>query len=430
MPKDSNQKRTFGFTDRALKGLPTPPKPQQLDYFDATTRGLGLRISYGGRRTFFLLYSDDRRKRQRLSLGEYGQLENGKLSLAEARKQAKIQLGAVAQAHDPAAEARSLRQSPTVNILATDFLALQRKNKKRSARQQERLLVLNVLPDIGNVKARDVKRGDIKRIMDKITDRGAPVTANRVHETTRAMFNFGLEEEIYGLESNPADHLRRHRNPEQGRERWLSLDEIQRYWTALEEIPAGPADALRLCLLTAARQGNVLGMRLDQLALDDHLWICPANTTKTNQTYRVPLSDMAVEIIKGRITTLEEASRVRAKQQGCEAGPVTWIFPARGRDGPATLPFAGNRHRVVCKRVKIENYTPHDHRHTFATHCEQMGISRLIWDGIMGHSSNGMADLYSGHDFAQERLACMNRWADRIAATVADNVVNLDDKRA
>ena len=120
MPKESNQKRTFGFTDRALRGLPTPPKPQQLDYFDATTRGLGLRISYGGRRTFFLLYSDDRRKRQRLSLGEYGRLENGKLSLAEARKQAKIQLGAVAQAHDPAADARSLRQSPTVNILAAD----------------------------------------------------------------------------------------------------------------------------------------------------------------------------------------------------------------------------------------------------------------------------------------------------------------------
>ena len=48
MPKESNQKRTFEFTDRALRGLPIPPKPQQLDYFDGNTRGLGLRISYGG----------------------------------------------------------------------------------------------------------------------------------------------------------------------------------------------------------------------------------------------------------------------------------------------------------------------------------------------------------------------------------------------
>ena len=68
--------------------------------------------------------------------------------------------------------------------------------------------------------------------------------------------------------------------------------------------------------------------------------------------------------------------------------------------------------------------------HTFATHCEQMGISRLIWDPIMGHSQNGMAALYSGHDFAQQRLDCMEKWATRIAAAAAGNVVPLDRKRA
>ncbi len=37
------QERTFEFTDRALRGLPIPPKPKQLDYFDVKARGLGLR---------------------------------------------------------------------------------------------------------------------------------------------------------------------------------------------------------------------------------------------------------------------------------------------------------------------------------------------------------------------------------------------------
>ena len=84
-----------------------------------------------------------------------------------------------------------------------------------------------------------------------------------------------------------------------------------------------------------------------------------------------------------------------------------------------------NAHRAACRRAEIEDYKAHDHRHTFATHCEQMGISRLIWDGIMGHSQNGMADLYSGHDFAEQRLDCMDQWADRIAATLSDNVVEM-----
>ena len=66
MPKT----RTFKFTDRALKGLPTPPEPDQLDYFDTAARGLGLRISYGGRRTFFCMYTSEG-KRQRLGLGEF-----------------------------------------------------------------------------------------------------------------------------------------------------------------------------------------------------------------------------------------------------------------------------------------------------------------------------------------------------------------------
>ncbi len=58
-----------------------------------------------------------------------------------------------------------------------------------------------------------------------------------------------------------------------------------------------------------------------------------------------------------------------------------------------------------------------------------MGISRLIWDGIMGHVGAAMADLYSGHDFAEQRLDCMEKWANRIAAALGDNVVSLDRER-
>ncbi len=422
------QKRSFEFTDRALKGLPTPPKPNQLDYFDVGTRGLGLRISYGGRKAFFVMYSNAAGKRQRVSLGEYGRLEAGKLSLAEARKRAKEKLGEVAKDKDPAAEARSTRMAPTVRTLATDFIAMQRKRGRKSADQQKRVLDRDVLPVLGNHRARDVRRGDLKSLLSEITDRPAPVLANRAHEIIRTMFSFGIEEEDYGLENNPADRLGKHRNPEQGRNRWLSLNEIESYWTALGGEPPANAAALRLCMLTGQRQQNVLGMRLDQLALEDHLWIIPASTTKTARTYKVPLSAVAVDIIQGRIAELEEAELRRGGHGHPSPEPVTWLFPGNSGKGPAGLAFTGRPHRSACKRAKIDNYMPHDHRHTFATHCEQMGISRLIWDPIMGHSQNGMADLYSGHDFAEQRLDCMEKWADRIAATLSDNVVPMKQK--
>ena len=409
------QERSFSFTDKALKGLPIPPKPQQLDYFDTGARGLGLRVSYGGRKSFFAMYSNAAGKRQRVSLGEYGRLEDGKLSLAAARKRAKAKLGEVAEDKDPAAVARTARVAPTVRTLATDFIAMQYKSGRKSAGQQERILVRDVLPAIGGMKARDVRRADIKAMMGEITDRPAPVLANRVQKIVRAMFNFAIEEEIYSLETNPADRLGKHRNPEQGRDRWLSLDEISAYWTALDGEYANARAALQLCLLLGQRQANILGMRVDQLALSDRLWIIPAGTTKTARTYKVPLSAAAVAIIEARIAELQHGG----------ADPVTWLFPGRFGKKPNDPNLTSNAHRSTCKRAGITGYTAHDHRHTFATHMEQMGVPRLLWDAIMGHSQNGMADLYSGHDFAEQRLDCMERWADRIAATMANNVFSI-----
>ncbi len=414
------KKRTFEFTDRRLKGLSFPPPTDQLDYFDFKARGLGMRVSYGGRKSFFVMYSNAKGKRQRLGLGEYGRQEDDKLSLAEARKHSRAQLGAVAQGRDPAAGARAARAAPTVQDLARDFIDMQRRQGRKSAERQEQALARDVLPALGARRARDVTRADVKKIMVEITERGAPVLANRVHEIIRALFGYAIEEEVYGLENNPADRLGRHRNPEHGRDRWLTSEEIGAYWTALDAEPPAPTAALRLCLLTAQRQQNVLGMRLDQLALDDRLWIVPARETKTGKGYKVPLSTTAVGIIEARIAEVAGAAA---------PGAIAWLFPKRGGEGPAGRSFVRRGHRRACEVAGIADYRPHDHRHTFATHCEQMGIPRLIWDPILGHSQNGMADLYSGYDFADQRLDCMQKWADRIAASMGDNVVSLDGKR-
>ena len=53
----------------------------------------------------------------------------------------------------------------------------------------------------------------------------------------------------------------------------------------------------------------------------------------------------------------------------------------------------------------------------------------MIWDGVLGHVQASMADLYSGHDFADQRLDCMEKWAQRIAVAAGDNVVSMDGKR-
>ncbi len=422
------QERTFEFTDRAVKGLPVPPKPKQMDYFDTKARGLGCRVSYGGKRSFFVLYGPAS-KRQRVSLGEYGQLEHGKLSLAEARKRAKAKLGEVAKGQDPAQEVRAARTAPTVRTLASDFMAMQRKQGRKSADRQERMIARDVLPTLGDIKAQNLTRADIKTIMDKITERDAPVRANRVHEVVRAMLNFAIEEETFGLENNPADHLGKHRNPEQGRDRWLSPDEIKAYMNSLNEERSGPAAALRLCLYTAQRQTNVLGMRLDQLSLDDRLWDIPAIDTKTNKPYTITLNDAAVGIIEARIAELEEAEQRRARREQRSPEPVTWLFPKlRGGEGPAGLTFTGKAHKAVCARAKIKGYNPHDARHTFSTHAyknaSKAGLDGEAIERCLAHAIPGtIKNRYDHHKRLPERRKIMDWWGNWIAAAMADNVV-------
>ena len=55
------------------------------------------------------------------------------------------------------------------------------------------MLDKDVLPDWGHRKAKNIKRADVIALLDKIVDRGSPVTANRTFEVIRRMFNFAIE---------------------------------------------------------------------------------------------------------------------------------------------------------------------------------------------------------------------------------------------
>ncbi len=80
--------RRIHFTERGLKALKPPPKPQQLDYFDDSLPCFGLRASYKGRKSSTVLYRCKGVK-GRLTLGRFDVLP-----LAEARERAREALKA------------------------------------------------------------------------------------------------------------------------------------------------------------------------------------------------------------------------------------------------------------------------------------------------------------------------------------------------
>ena len=93
---DERVSRRIKFTDRSLKAIKPPARPKQLDYFDDTLPGFGLRVSYNGRKSWIVLYRCNSVK-GRLTLGRFDVLP-----LVDAREKARNALKAASNGDDPA----------------------------------------------------------------------------------------------------------------------------------------------------------------------------------------------------------------------------------------------------------------------------------------------------------------------------------------
>src|SRR5215471_926725 len=125
MASDKKSRR-IKFTDRSLQAIKSPPRPQQVDYFDEPLPGFGLRVSYKGRKSWTVLYRCNGVK-GRLTLGRFDVV-----SLAEARELAMEALRAARRGDDPARRKDLEQQVPTFHQLADRYIEEYAKPKKRT----------------------------------------------------------------------------------------------------------------------------------------------------------------------------------------------------------------------------------------------------------------------------------------------------------
>ena len=143
--------------------------------------------------------------------------------------------------------------------------------------------VLSVLKPIWTEKAETASRvrGRIERVLDAAKAKG---------------FRTG---------ENPArwrghlDHLLpRPSKLTRGHHAAMPYEEVPAFIASLRERNALAAVALELCILTAARSGELLGMRWDEIDLQNAVWSLPAGRMKAGRPHRVPLSTRAVAILR------------------------------------------------------------------------------------------------------------------------------------
>src|SRR5882762_3462847 len=74
----------------------------------------------------------------------------------------------------------------------------------------------------------------------------------------------------------------------------MPYEEVGAFIAKLRARDATSALALELCILTAARSGEILGMRWSEIDLDKKVWTVPANRMKAGREHRMQVEDVTV----------------------------------------------------------------------------------------------------------------------------------------
>lgn len=386
--------RRFRFTQREVEALPPNRKDAsatEMEYSDIEVRGFRVLVSKNGRKTYYLRYTLDGRKRV------YRIGEHGPFSTADARKEALRLRALIEHGHDPQLEREQRRAIPTFAEFARDEYMPHARNHKKSWKTDEGKLENNLIPRWGRFRLTEISTRDVESLMSDLSRSSAKATANRYYALVHRMFHLAI---IWGrLEKNPAQGVQKFRENNK-RDRYLTGDELRRFLKALDE-ETNPivAGLFRFLLLNGVRLGEALDAKWQDVDLEERKWFLPQ--TKAGKGRWVVLNEHAAAVLTKLPRTV-----------GTEL-----IFP--GAKGGRFSKPQGDFHRVL-KRAGIENFRIHDLRHTFASQAINQGATLYEVQHLLGHLCSTTTTRYA--HLADDRLrAVSSKVGDEMNGTPAES---------
>ncbi|HYC95626.1 MAG TPA: integrase arm-type DNA-binding domain-containing protein, partial [Sphingomicrobium sp.] len=248
-----------------------------------------------------------------------------------------------------------------------------RPNKPRTISDKLEIYDRDIAPTLGRKVIYEVTEADLVRLVT-LKGKTARIRANRLAAELKVFFGWaaslrGME---VGLENDPSRRLHDLRFPEAARSRKLSLQEIEWFLLALVGEEWDYRRGMLVWLLTAARLGEVIEARSDELAGD--AWIIPAPRTKNSVEHKVALGPWGRSLMQSN---------------------SEWVFPAPKGDGPRSRDTWYKARNRVKKRMEklagrpIERFTPHDFRRTVRSNTKRLRIDFETAEAMLNHVKKG-----------------------------------------
>ena len=402
MPRGIHQ-----LTTRAVAALSKPGR-------HADGGNLYLRIAPSGTRqwTFFFQLNG---KQREMGLGNAGP---GRMTLAEARDKATEARKQLAQGIDPIEARKGVKASARAadfkfGKFADDYVESHKSqwtNSKHAA-QWSMTLGESYCAVIRSKPIASIQTEDILAVLEPVWQ-VVPETARRVRMRLERVLDAAR---VRGLRSgeNPArwkghlDHLLpRHVKSSRTHHPAMAWADVPDFLRLLAARDGTAALALRFLVLTATRTIEVLEARWTEMDFGNSTWTIPAERMKARREHRVPLSEMALAILK------------QAKGNHKE-----FVFPGPDDSGP----MSNMALLMLLRRMERNDTTVHGIRSTFrdwASECTN--FSNEVCEMALAHVvENATEAAYRRGDLFEKRRKLMQTWASHCEGRKSAKVLPL-----
>jgi len=375
-------------TDREVAALSPLPGQKQTEFYHKNKPGLILRVGLT-KKVWVIAYTIEGNRRKYTLKKGYPDIGLGEAVRVYNEIKAKSASGI-----DPLSEKIKQKTAPSISdVMEHYFYETAMASKTRS--ESLRISNKDIIPLLGEKKAIDLTRQDVKTLHRSIVERGASVAANRTVELLRRAFNCAYNEELIAI--NPFPNLKKIEGTESPRDKVLKDCEIKAIWIALEKESPNMRDILRLLLLLGQRSLETMSMAVDDIDQARKEWTVPATRTKTGKVNVVPLPGMAWNIIEPRLNN------------------ERWLFPSVhnvtrvGAKGDGHTKSTKDARRRLRKVTEIENWTAHDLRRTCRTIMAREGVLPHIAEQVLGHVQAGIEGVYDQHSYILEKRQALDK---------------------
>jgi integrase len=331
------------------------------------------------------------------------------VDLADARDRAKQQRRLLLDGIDPiehrkaqrAAQEAAARRALSFDEAARAFIHTKNAEwrSRKHAGEWIRTLARDISPVIGEFPVNTIDTALVVKALRPVWER-APESASRLRGRIEMILDWAAVAGHRTPGDNPArwsGHLE-HVFPTPRKVKRsehlaaMSWCDVPTFLTRLRAVSSTAALAFEFLILCAARRGEVLGARWDEIDFDGALWTVPPGRMKAGKEHCVPLSPRCIEILQ--------------QQQRVRNGDL--IFP--GRDGALNE----STFKYIMRRFGVSQYTAHGFRSAFRDWCgEATSFPREVAEAALAHSVGDRSEqAYRRGSAVAKRRKLMEAWAN------------------